>query len=217
MTLAPLRAESIPFADEKDSEILDPEFCAELRAMSLNYDDNQRNTDDDKWSIARVVNEMWDEHKGQFDTKLDYLAECSRVANKGLKHKRFSNSGETLRRWCEVQATYQAFTEKVQDADKFLDLLSFDHLSRAKKLYLNAKVKSPFLALLEAVKQNYTAEEMQFHFDPPTVPDEWDVMRDRVEAMKSKDFWVMKHPQNIKRVLEHVNAIEAILREDREE
>ena len=206
----------IPFATETASVVLAREFCDELSAMAQNYSDNQYNADSDKWNIARLVNEGWEEHKVHFETKLDYLAECSRVANRGLRHKRFSDSGETLRRWCEVQATYSAFTEKVQDADKFLDLLSFDHLSRAKRLYLNGKVKSPFLALSTAMTEKYTAEEMQFHFDPPIKPDEWDVMRDRVEAMKSKDFWKLKHPENVKRVMEHVQAIDAILREDRQ-
>jgi Fic family protein len=212
----PQITEALPFSLEKISEVLDPEFCGELCAMTKNFSDNQYNADSDKWNIARLVNDMWQEHKSHFETKLDYLAECSRVANTGLRHKRFSDSGETLRRWCEVQATYAAFAEKVEDADKFLDLLSFDHLRQAKKLYLNGKVKSPFLALSTALVQKYTADEMQYHFDPPTVPDEWEVMRDRVQAMKSKDFWKMKHPQNIKRVIEHVNEIEKILMEDRQ-
>ena len=65
-------------------------------------------------------------------------------------------------------------------------------------------------------KQNFSADEMQYHFDPPTKPDDWDVMTERVQAMKTKEFWKVKHPQNAKRIIEHVNQIEAILQEDRE-
>jgi len=207
--------DTLPFTDQPDSIVLDPEFTAEIRATAAHYDDNLENADNDKWNMARLVNEMWPEHKGTFETKLDYLAECSRVANIGLRHKRFSDSGETLRRWCEVQATYSAFAETVKDADKFLDLLSFDHLARAKSLYLKEKVKSPFLALKTAIIEKYTAEEMQYHYDPPTKPNEWDVMQDRVQAMKSKDFWKLKSPDNIKRVLVLVDEIEKIVREDK--
>lgn len=207
----------IPFTDAPDSEVLDPEFTSELRAMSKQYDNNQEYADSDKWVIARKVNEMWPEHKGMeaFPTKAEYLAECSRVANIGLRKKRFSDSGETLRRWCEVVATYEAFAEQVQDADKFLDLLSFDHLSTAKSLYLKEKVKSPFLALSEAIKQGFTAEEMRFHFDPPAKPDEWDVMNDRISAMQDKSFWKLKSVENVKRVLFHVSEIKKIISEDK--
>ena len=206
---------AVPFTDSAPSEVLDPEFVCELRAASAHYIDNQKNADDDKWAIASKANEMWGEHKSLFDTKLDYLAECSRVMNYGRKRKWFSDSGETLRRWCETHATYAVFVDKVQDADKFLDLLSFDHLARAKSLYLKGKVKSPFLALAAAVEQNFTADEMQTHFDPPTKPDEWDVMRDRVEAMADRNFWKLKSVENIKKVLFHVGEIRKIVEGDK--
>jgi len=206
---------TLPFTEDKVSEVLDPEFVTELQGKATIYDDNQYNSDNDKWAIAVLVNDMWDEHRSQFDKKIDYLAECSRVANRGLRHKRFTESGETLRRWCELQATYAAFVDNVQDADKFLDLLSFDHLYRARKIYMAGKVKSPFEALSQALINKWTAEEMQFHYDPPTRPDEWDVMTDRVEAMQSRDFWKLKSVENVKKVLFHVGEIKKIISEDK--
>lgn len=218
MTYAPTNT-FIPFTDAPDSEVLDPEFCAELRAMSRNYDNNQTNVDDDQWNIARKVNEMWPEHIGMkeaFPTKAEYQAECSRVANIGLRHKRFSDSGETLRRWCETQATYQAFTDQVQDADKFLDLLSFDHLYKAKTLFLNKKVKSPFEALLKAITEGYTADEMQFHFDPPQVPDDYTVMIGRLDALQDKSKWSwLKSAETLKGVLFHAAEIKRLISEDK--
>lgn len=198
------------------SEVLDPYLCADLQKMAEQYSDNQSNADDDKWSIARRVNEDWDEHKGRFDTRLDYYAECSRVMNarSGRKKKLFSDSGQTLRRWCEVQATYESLSTNVKDGDKFLDLLSFDHLYQAKVLYGKGKVKSPFEALAEAIKSDFTADEMSRHFDPLQHPDEWEVMQERVQAMKSPDFWKLKDPQRVKQVLFHVSQIEMLLDEE---
>lgn len=199
-----------------DEGTLDPEFVTELQAMANLHSDNQASADDDKWNIARKVNEMYGEHKSIFPTRLEYYIECTRVINLTKRRKYLSDSGETLRRWCETVATYTPFESEVERGRDFLDILTFDHLYKAKRLYLKEKVKSPFLALAEAARQNFTADEMQYHFDPPTKPDEWDVMTERVQAMKTKEFWKVKHPQNAKRIIEHVNQIEAILQEDRE-
>src|SRR5688572_9973230 len=83
-------------------------------------------------------------------------AECSRVANIGLQKPRFSESGETLRRWCEVQAYYSQFSY----ADKLLDVYSFDHLVEAKRLAYQEKVKSAIEALKLAYSNRWTADEM---------------------------------------------------------
>ena len=229
MTL--INAESIPFTDTPDSVVLDPEFTAELRAMSKNYDDNQSNADDDQWNIARKVNEMWQEHKNLthevieddervikkiFPSKTEYYMECSRVANIGLKIKRFSDSGETLRRWCEVVGTYETFVGRVDDGEKFLLLLSFDHLYKAKTLYLNSKVKSPFDALIKAVQEKYTADEMQYHFDPPLPPDEYKDMLGRLDVLQDKSKWSwLKNPQVIKDILFHAAEIRRLIAEDK--
>jgi hypothetical protein len=175
------------------------------------------------WNLARTVNDQWAEHKGLvkdgekvFPTKLDYLAEVSRVCNFGLKRKRFTDTGETLRRWCETVAVYETLADTVKRADEFLDLLTFDHLWRAKRLYKKGKVKSPFLALSYAMTDGRkTAEEMEFHFDPPAHPDEWEVMRDRVEAMQDKSFWKLKSAESVSKVLYHVAEIRKVIAEDK--
>ena len=201
-------------APPKVSEVLDRYLCEDLQKMAGQYEGNQSNADDDKWNIARRVNEDWSEHKGYFDTRLEYFAECSRVMNLGRKKKYFSDSGETLRKWCEVQASYQRFESEVNDGDKFLDLLSFDHLLKARTLYNNAKVKSPLDALNAALENGWTADEMAYHYDPPQAPDEWDVMQGHIQMMKSKDFWKLKDPKRVQQVLHHVSQIEMIVEEE---
>lgn len=152
---------------------LDPDFVRELQATSKLYDANQEMADDNKWTIARLVNELWPEHKTLtwdgfttdlvYPTKLDFLVACSYQANQGLKKARFSFSGETLRRWCEVQATYAPFKE----AELLLSETSFEHLRIAKSLAYNEKAKTPLHALKWAIENGANAEDMKQHFDPP--------------------------------------------------
>lgn len=188
--------------------ILDPEFLAEFQAVARLYDDGQSQSDDSKWNIARLVNEMWDEHKPQFPTKDDYYVECSKQANAAIRRKRFSDSGETLRRWCEVQATYANFKE----ADLFLSELSFDHLYRAKRLSNKGKVSVPVLALAEAVKRKWNAEEMQFHYDPPVTPNSYDAMKGRLDAIANiKSYEFLKSAENKEACVNHAKEIQRII------
>ena len=169
------------------SLVLDPEFAKELQGMSSEYDGYETAADNSKWVIAEKVNSMWPEHETArdengvkvFETKKDFYMECSRVANIGLKKKRFSDSGETLRRWCETQETYNQW----QDAYNFLNWLSFDHLYKAKKLYKDGKVRVPVLALAEAVRSGYTADEMKEHFDPTIPPHEYDIWKENINTL----------------------------------
>ena len=169
---------------------LDPNFAAELAVHAEAYNDNQNKADYCSWEIAKLVNSMWSEYEKMFEPKMDYYAECSRSANAGLKKKRFADSGQTLRRWCEVQATYAEFA----DAERFLDALSFEHLRIAKKLAGDGRVSVPVYALAKAVEMEYTADEMQNHFDPPEAVHPFDkvmgwvssLMAERLEWIKDK-------------------------------
>ena len=180
---------------------LDPEFVKELKAAAGYYDKNQELADDDKWNIATLVNEMWPEHKTMtydgfttelvYPTKEDFFIACSFQANEGLKKPRFSASGETLRRWCEVQATYATFP----NANLLLEALSFDHMRLAKQLAYHEKVASPVLALATAQKEGWTATEMKEHYDPPQVVNIYDkftgwidsLWNTKLEFLKSAD------------------------------
>lgn len=154
---------------------LDAELITDLSAAAKRIDALDYELGNEKWIIAGRVNEMWDEHKALRDENGDlyfnnldgYRAECSRVANLQTKRRLFAESGETLRRWCEVRATYDNY----EHAELFLSALSFDHLYRARKIYLNGVVKSPLLPLAEAEKRGWSSEEMEYHYqkDAPSI------------------------------------------------
>lgn len=193
------------------SEVLDPEFCTELQANAKAYDAIQENADNSQWEIARTVNGMWSEHKSQFEDKMQYYAECSRVANIGLKHKRFSDSGETLRRWCEVQAFYAPFSWAAQ----LLDKLTFSHLLINKKLHRDGKVKSVLEALERAVVEGWTSDEMREHFAPSTPPLPWELVQGRLAGLQNvKDYPFLKDPAKAKRCAELASEIAAIIRSE---
>jgi len=193
------------------SEVLDPEFVQDLQGMSKLFYDRQALADESKWTIAAAVLDMWDEHKSQFQNLDEYYAECSRVMNLGRKRVLFSSSGETLKVFCNVRATYNRFIDKVEDAEKFLDLLSFDHMRRARHVYMEEKVSSPFEALAWAATNQASAEEMQYHFMPKVVPDEYTEATSRIDKMLTKDYWKWLKPEQLKEVLSLVKRIQEIV------
>lgn len=154
---------------------LDPELIDDLSKFAERYDKLDYEIGNEKWNIAGRVNEMWEEHKrlrddnGElyFQNFDEYLAECSRICNQKTKRYLFAESGETLRRWCNVRATYNNF----EHAELFLSELSFDHLYRARKIYADGAVKSPLLPLAEASKRGWSAEDMEYHYkrNPPSI------------------------------------------------
>lgn len=193
------------------SEVLDPEFCTELQANAKAYDATQENADNSKWTIAKTVNDMWAEHKGQFADKRQYYEECSRVANIGLKKKRFSDSGETLRRWCEVQVFYAPFSF----ADKLLDVYTFAHLIEVKRLVSHGKVKSVTEALHEAAVNTWTSDELREHYDPPQKPHPYELVQGRLAGLQNvADYPFLKDPIKAKRCAELASEIAAIIRSE---
>lgn len=207
--------------DPTFSNSLDPEFVRDIQADAKLLDENQEAADESKWNIAARTNEMWPEHKGivyeltndfVYPTKNDFYAEVSRVGNTGLKHKRFSDSGETLRRWCEVQATYAQFDK----AELFLEVLSFDHLAKAKKLARDEKVKVPILALAEAQRNHWTADEMKEHFDPSLPVHPYDRITGWLDGMLDNNNWKwLKSRETVKGILFHAAEIKRLISEDK--
>ena len=220
MTTAPA-----PYIVEKRASpfslYLDPEFTADLMQSAKEYDRAEEISDNEKWTIAERVNEMWPEHAGLtyeltgeriFPTKAEYYVECSRVANIGLSRKRFGDSGETLRAWCELQQTYAPFP----DIHKFLDELSFDHLRKAKKLARDEKVKVPVLALAKAIAENWTADEMKEHYDPSEPIHPYEKVTGWLDGMLNKDSWSwLKSQKTIKDILFHAAEIKRLIAEDK--
>lgn len=200
------------------SAVLDPEFAADLQASVKHFDDCESEADNERWNIAFQVNEMWPEHENNVDdrgekifpTKKEYYAECSRVANLVVKRKRFSDSGETLRRWCEVQESYNQW----RDAVTFLDHLSFDHLYKARKLYKDGKVSPPVLALAEAVRRKWTADEMKEHYDPTITPHPYDIFRSNINNLLSAKLEFIKSAEVRKRIKAELSKIDQEVRDE---
>lgn len=150
------------------SETLDPTLVSDLQGLSRVHSENQNAADDNKWDIAGQVVDGWDEHSKIFPTKMHYYAECSRVLNLNRKRKYFSDSGETLRRYCELRATYDTLVRTATQGKEFIELFTMEHLRVARSLYMNGKVKSPFEALEWCVDGNgkmQSVEDMQEYFD----------------------------------------------------
>ena len=152
---------------------LDPELTRDIQQIAASLDHLENEIGHEKLAIAARVADMESEHLPAFQTRLDYLAECSRIANASTKRKMFAESGETLRQWCDLYRTYQPFCEKASiKVSDLLDIVTFDHLRRARKIYLGGFVKSPIEALHRASVENWSADDMEFHYtnaDKPSV------------------------------------------------
>ena len=155
-------------------QLLDSELITDLHRAADRYGKAQDSFDGARWHLAQLVSDMWDEHKSL--GRMEYFAECSRILNQVGVKKRFSDSGETLRRMVELYETFKPFFEKVKDAEKLLDIATQDHMRIARSVYLKGKVSSPFEAIKWAFPENgekKSADEMLYHFDPPAPQPEY--------------------------------------------
>lgn len=193
------------------SIFLDPGFAHDLRNMVGHYRNQQNAADLTKWQIAQMVNGMWSEHVSSFSgNKLDYYQECSRVANDGLSVRILGESGQTLRRWCEVAATY----ENMPEAETLLEALSFDHLEKARKLAKDGRIQAPDHALAVAVNEGLSADEMKERFDPSHEPHPYDVISGHLAYMSDRSHWEFIKSADVRdAVMAHVKGIEYIVKE----
>ena len=198
--------------EKVNSVFLDPSFVQELSSMTAVYCGRQAEADLAKWHTAKLVNEFWSEHMFSFGgKKLDYYIECSRVANDGLYIPVFGESGQTLRRWCEVQETYAPFVA----AEQFLTTLSFDHLAKAKKLAKDGRVSVPTLALAEAASRHWSADDMQEHYDPAEAPHPYDVVNGAIATLLDrKNYEWIKSADVRDAILSRVGEIEKMIQDE---
>lgn len=209
----PQTAENTQFSNVRQmvkSTNLDPEFVQTLQAKTRQYEEATSYADYHKWGIAIMVNDMWPEHAGMFSgDKKSFYAECSRVANDGLSVRIFGESGETLRRWCDVAATY----ENMPNAETFLDALSFDHLEKARKLARDGRIQAPDHALAVAVDEGLSADDMKERFDPSSAPHPYDVISGHLAYMADRSHWEFIKSADVRdAVMSHVTAIDTMVR-----
>ena len=148
--------------------LIDPDLITDLQDLTSRYAEAQQSADKIKWQIALYVNDAYSEHKGIFaGDKMAYYAECSRVANDGLSIKIMGESGQTLRRWAEVQAAYENFPQ----AELLLEETSFKALEIGKKAAYHGKAESPIAAMDWALAMGASVDDMQEHYFPAEIPD----------------------------------------------
>ena len=120
----------------------------------------------------------------------------------------FGESGETLRRWAEVAATY----ENMPNAETFLEALSFDHLEKARKLARDGRIQAPDHALAVAVNEGLSADDMKERFDPSSAPHPYDVISGHLAYMADRSHWeFIKSAEAKDAVLALVDEIDTIV------
>lgn len=147
--------------------LLRPEFVRQLQRTAKQYDHHHKRAGRYQFILARRVNEEWaKEYEGEV-RKEDYYAACSYEINAALGFPICSYSGETLRRWCELDSSYRNISESLYP---LFDILSIEHFRIARRLAKlpenESKCNTPEHILAFAYANKMTADEMEQHFDP---------------------------------------------------
>lgn len=167
--------------------ILRPEFVAELQTQARRYAALEKLKSRREWYFGELVNCEWEHLNLEIREEVSkdrFYAECSYWINEASGFPIVTTSGETLRRWCEVAASYQ----QMPGLDLLREVLSFDHFTKARRLANKGKVSVPAFALAKAVEQGYTAEEMVTHFDPPQAPNEYERVTGWLDGLSTARF-----------------------------
>lgn len=190
---------------------LPPEFVAQLQTQARRYMALEKLKSRREWYFGELANCQWDRLSDDVKaevTKDQFYAECSYLINVVSDFPIVSASGETLKRWCEVAASYR----DMPGLEIIREKLSFDHFRRARILANKGKVSVPAYALAVAATQQYTAEEMTQHFDPPQAPNEYERITGWLDGLQAARFeWLEKDRreklvsllQEIRKLLEH--------------
>ena len=161
----------------KRNSIFEPAFIAEVTTLARQSQAEQRKADGHKWDLAERVNSEYPEYMYMFLTKLDYFAAMSQAINTQLTIGAFAESGQTLRFYCELQATLG----NIPNIKELLEASSIDHLRRAKRLAADNKIITDSgqlagadYAIAKAIEKKFSAEDMENYFDPKQAPTEYD-------------------------------------------
>ena len=161
----------------KSNSIFEPALLLELIFLARQSQAEQRKADGHKWDLAERVNSEYPEYMYMFPTKLDYFAAMSQAINTQLSIGAFSESGQTLRFYCELQATLG----NIPNIKELLEASSIDHLRRAKRLAADNKIITDSgqlagadYAVAKAIEKKFSAEDMENYFDPKQATTEYD-------------------------------------------
>ncbi len=211
--------------EKVNSVLIDPELIYELRTLARLCQSEQRKADSYKWQLARKANDEWPEYEfmtveGEraFPIKKDYYKEITRVINLELPIALFGESGETLRRYCELEAT----CHNIKGIDELLKATSLDHAYRAKRLAAENKIKTENktpanidYALAKAIAEKWSAEDMENYFDPKEPPHPYDVVSNAIAIMldRSNYEWI-KSADVRDAILSRVGEIEKLIQDE---
>lgn len=169
-----------------EEQFLSPEFVASLQQDAREYRAVEQDKSRKEWHFGRMVNDEWDaldaDRKAELNKERFYHL-CSQYMNAAVDFPIVGASGETLRRWCELELSYR----NMPAFEAMSEALSFDHFRKARMLSNKGKVSVPAYALATAISEKLTADEMAYKFDPPQAPNEWERITgyiDSLQAMK---------------------------------
>ena len=199
------------------NSIFEPALLLELIFLARQSQAEQRKADGHKWDLAERVNSEYPEYMYMFPTKMDYFAAMSQAINTQLNIGAFAESGQTLRFYCELQATLG----NIPNIKELLEASSIDHLRRAKRLDSDNKVitdggqlAGADYAIAKAIEKKWSAEDMEQHFDPKQAPTEYDIIDGSITHMLNPKNWDWIKSADVKdTIISHVRAIDTIRRE----
>ena len=201
----------------KLNHIFEPAFIAEVTDLARQCQAEQRKADTHKWDLAERVNSEYPEYAPMFPTKLDYYAAMSQAVNNSLSIGMFTESGQTLRFYCELQATLG----NIPNIKELLEASSIDHLRRAKRLAADNKIitdggqiAGADYAIAKAIEKKFSAEDMENYFDPKQAPTEYDKWTGAMSVMLDfKNYEWIQSKAVQERIYSHVWEIETIKRD----
>lgn len=147
------------------SHILTDETVRTLQQAGRRLVNIQRAESRKQWEIGKLANEVWDNLPADMREeirKADFYAECSQWINHAAGRAVVGTSGETLRRWADVEKYFRQFP----NIEIWKENLFFNHFERARIIGGNplTPVTAPE-ALAFAVENNWTASEMSEELD----------------------------------------------------
>lgn len=201
----------------KINSIFEPAFIAEVTTLARQCQAEQRKADTHKWDLAERINSEWPEYISLFPTKLDYYAAMSQAVNNSLSIGMFTESGQTLRFYCELQATLG----NIPNIKELLEASSIDHLRRAKRLAADNKVitdgghlAGADYAIAKAIEKKFSAEDMENYFDPKQAPTEYDKWTGAMSVMLDLKNYEWIQSATVKEsIFTRVKEIETIKRD----
>jgi hypothetical protein len=196
-----------------NTELLSAEFAGRLQAEARKYGLIAYAKSKKQWLFGDMINAEW-KRNPDFSaeiTKEEFYIECSRVMNSGMSFPVVGESGQTLRRWCEVAESFA----NMPALEEFKEVLSFDHFFQARRMANKPEIyhiSTPVLALAEAVIRKWDSAEMVYHFSPKEPVHEYDraiSYLDGLQSLKLENY--INDPDKRKQAEYHISELRKLI------